>query len=90
MLDNRMLWIVLGASLLALYAAGLVLAVQGQLGHVLVRLSVIILAAHLLEIPLAFRRLRGKEASPARVMGLTFVFGLVWWLPASRGVFAVR
>jgi hypothetical protein len=90
MLDNRNFWLALCASLLAIYAAALVLLLQGQAGHVLVRLSAIILAAHLLEIPLAFNRLRERKPAPLRVVALTFVFGLAWWVPARRGVFAVR
>jgi hypothetical protein len=88
MLDNRNLWIALGAGLIAIYVAALLMLLQGQPGHVLVRLSAIILVAHLLEIPLAFNRLRERKPDPLRVIALTFVFGLVWWVPARRGVFA--
>lgn len=88
MLDNRNFWIALGAVLVAIYLAALLFLLQGQTGHVLVRLSAIILVAHLLEIPLAFHRLREKKPDPLRLVALTFVFGLVWWVPARRGVFA--
>ena len=88
MLDNKNFWLALGVGLLAIYGAGLLFLIQGQPGHVLVRLSAIILVAHVLEIPLAFARLREKKPSALRLVALTFVFGLVWWVPARRGVFA--
>jgi hypothetical protein len=48
-----------------------------------------LLAAHLLEIPLAFHMLRGRNAQAPRVIVGTLLFGLIWWVPARRGVFSV-
>ena len=88
MLDDRRFWYGLMAALLAIYAAGAVVALAGHPTHALVRLSLILLAAHVLELPLAFRALRGRPLQRARVVLATLVFGGVWWIPARRGVFA--
>ncbi len=90
MLDNRSFWIANILGLLAVYAGGLWCLAQGQTGHWLVLLSAVILVAHLLEIPLAFSRLRPLNPQPLRVMLMTLVFGLLWWVPARRGLFRVR
>ncbi|HUR40641.1 MAG TPA: hypothetical protein VM240_05680 [Verrucomicrobiae bacterium] len=90
MLDNRNFWLANMAVLLVIYAIGLALALEGQFGHVMVRLSAIILAAHLLEIPLAFRQLKDRKPNPLKAALLTFVFGLVWWVPARRGIFTAN
>ena len=90
MLANRNFWIAQMLGLSLLYTAGLVLAIQGQTGHILVKLDLVILAAHLLEIPWAFKVLKERDPQPLRVVVMTFVFGLLWWVPARRGLFAVN
>ena len=90
MLDNKNLWYLMGASLFVIYGAGLYFLLAGQPGHLFVRLSAIILVAHALEIPLALKKVRERQPSVPRVAALTLVFGLVYWVPASRGVFPVR
>ena len=89
MANNRNFWLAIMGAIVALYLAALVLAAQGALSHFVVRLAVIFIAAHLLEIPIAFRQLRGRNAAPARVILATLLFGAAWWVPARRGVFAV-
>lgn len=89
MINNRNFWFVLMAALLALYGAALLLALQGHTpAHVVVRLALIVLAVHVLEIPLAFYMLKARKPRPVRLVFATLLFGLVWWLPARRGVFA--
>lgn len=90
MLDNRNFWMAQMLGLVLLYAGGLVLVAQGQTGHLLVKLDLIILAFHLLEIPWAFKVLKDRNPQPLRVVAMTFIFGLLWWVPAQRGLFAVR
>lgn len=83
-------WIAQMCLLLALYGAALVLALLGHgLEHVVVRLSVIVLAVHLLEVPVAFFVLKGRNPQALRVIVATILFGLLWWLPAKRGVLPV-
>lgn len=90
MLNNRNFWIAQLLGLSLLYIVALVLAWQGQTSHWIVLLAVIILIAHVLEIPLAFRMLKPRNPEPLRVVVLTLIFGLLWWVPAKRGLFAVR
>lgn len=90
MLDKKSFWIAPMIGLLALYGAALALALKGDTGHPLVRIMLITLAVHVLEIPLAFARLKGRAAQPLRVIVGTQIFGLLWWLPAQRSVFALR
>jgi hypothetical protein len=89
-LDNRNFWIAQNVGLVLLYLAGLVLVIQGNTGHLLVKLDLIILVFHLLEIPWAFKVLKPLNPQPSRVIVMTLVFGLLWWVPASRRLFAVR
>ena len=68
------------------------LALQGESGHRLVRFATVMLITHTLELPLVFRQLksRGAATAPVRVVVMTILFGLTWWVPARRGVFALR
>ncbi|HUS23828.1 MAG TPA: hypothetical protein VM369_02690 [Candidatus Binatia bacterium] len=89
MTNNRGFWVVSMLALLALYAAALVLVAQGHYSHRLVLLAAIILAAHALEIPLAFHMLKARRPRALRVVFSTLLFGLVWWVPARRGIVPV-
>lgn len=89
MLNTRGFWAALMAAIVLLYAGGALLLLLGQPSHPLVRIAALVLLAHVLELPLAFRALRGREASVLRVTGATLAFGAAWWLPARRGLFAV-
>lgn len=90
MLGKKAFWIGMILVICGLYAAVLVLVLQGELPERLARLVAVVLAVHVIEIPLAFRRLRGRQAQPLRVAFATLLFGAAWWLPAQRGLFAVR
>jgi hypothetical protein len=89
MLDNKALWITHNLALIAFWLAALGLLVTGHSQHWLVLVAAVILAAHVLELPLAFMVLRGRNAAPSRVILMTLLFGFTWWLPARRGVYAV-
>jgi hypothetical protein len=89
MLDTKGLWLVQNLALVAFWLAAIGLLAAGQPHHWLVLLAAVILAAHVLELPLAFMALRGRGASPLRVILLTLAFGYTWWLPARRGVYAL-
>ena len=90
MAQDKRFWLAAMGGLLAFYAfAALQLAQHGLMQRpVLVALGLV--AAHVLELPVAFRRLRERNPEPGRVVAATLVFGLLWWIPASRGLFAVR
>lgn len=90
MLNNRNFWFAQMIVLLALYGAALLLALQGHgIEHIVVRIAVIVLAAHVLEVPIAFYVLKARKPQPLRLVVATLLFGLVWWLPARRGLLAV-
>jgi hypothetical protein len=86
MLDNRNFWLAGMIALGLLYLAAAVLVVQGQAAHVVVRLAWIILAVHVLELPIAFHQLKGRNAQLLRVVVATLLFGALWWMPARRGL----
>jgi hypothetical protein len=90
MLKQRGFWYLMMAACLLVYVAGAVLAWRGELRHPVVLLSAVLLVAHVLEIPMAFKRLSGRNPQPLRVIVATTLFGLLWWVPASRGLLAVR
>ena len=76
------------AGLVVLYAFALVLVLEGQWAHRVVRLSLMVLAVHVLELPLAFHALKGRPRQLGRVIPATLLFGALWWLPVKRGVFS--
>ena len=90
MLNQKPFWLVQMIGLSALYAYSLWLALSGQPTHMAVLVSALLLGAHVLEIPLAMRQLKAKQPSMARLIPLTILFGLIWWIPARRGVFEVK
>lgn len=90
MLNNRSFWYANIAGLGLIYLAAIVLVLQGQTSHWLVMLAAVIVIAHLLELPLAFNALKSLNPNPLRVVVMTVVVGLLWWVPAKRGLFAVR
>lgn len=90
MLNNKNFWIAQMVGLGLLYALGIFLWAQGQATHPLALLCVVIVALHVLEIPWAFKVLKARNPQPLRVLLMTLVFGLLWWVPAQRGLFAVR
>lgn len=90
MTNNKGFWIANMVGLIAFYSwAGWQLA-QGDTGHRSVLVAAVILGLHVLEIPLAFAQLKALKPAPLRVVLGTLVFGLIWWVPAKRGLFAVR
>lgn len=90
MLNQKPFWLVQMIGLSALYAYSLWLALSGQPTHMAVLVSALLLGAHVLEIPLAMSQLKAKQPSMARLIPLTILFGLIWWIPARRGVFEVK
>ncbi|MGH8461389.1 MAG: hypothetical protein ACRESS_07265 [Stenotrophobium sp.] len=87
---QRNVWLTLiaGLSLFYLYSAWL--AYGGQTQHWAIRVSLVLLAAHFLELPLALRALKARHPAMPRLLVLTVLYGLLWWVPARRGLFQVR
>jgi hypothetical protein len=90
MFNTRGFWLSQMLVLIVLYAAAIVLSLNGLTSHVVVKVAIVVLAAHVLEIPLAFYVLRGRDPQALRVIGGTLLFGLIWWIPARRGLLAVN
>lgn len=90
MLNSKGFWIAQMVGLLAFYAYAAMHLLQGDSSHRSVWVAAVILGAHVLEQPLAFMQLKGRNADPLRVIVGTLLFGLIWWVPAKRGIFAVR
>lgn len=90
MAKTRGFWLSQMLVLTVLYAAAIVLYLNGMDTHLVVRIALITLAAHLLEIPVAFYVLRDRKPQALRLIVATFFFGLLWWVPAKRGLFAVN
>jgi len=89
MLDSRLFWRANQALILAVYVAGVVLAVTGRGDHIVARTAAIVPLVHLLEIPLAMRVLKEKKPAIGRLLVGTLLFGLFWWIPARRGLVQV-
>jgi hypothetical protein len=83
MLDSMGFWLAQNCALGLFYLVA-------QTHHWVVLVAAVLLAAHVLELPLAFRVLRERQASAPRVLLLTVLFGFTWWLPARRGIYAVK
>ena len=89
MMDSKGFWIFNNVVILGFYgfAAGLLMA--GNTQHWIVLVAGIILAAHVLEIPLAMKVLKDKNASFGRLAVGTLLFGYTWWIPAKKGIYQV-
>jgi hypothetical protein len=87
MFESKAFWVTQYLVLVVFWLATLALLAAGQGSHIIVTIAEIVLAAHVLELPIAFRILKGRIVAPARVVLLTLLFGVTWWWPASRGVF---
>jgi hypothetical protein len=90
MLNNRIFWFSQMVLLLAVYLFAALKLLQGDSSHIVVLIAAILLVAHALEIPLAYLMLKGRSPSAARLLPLTLLFGLIWWIPARRGIFKVK
>ena len=89
MSDKKGFWYAQMLALLALYAGAALLALNGQGTHTVVRIALIVLGAHVLEVPLAFYMLKARKPQALRLIAATLLFGGLWWVPARRGLFAV-
>jgi len=90
MLNKPLFWISQMALLSAVYLFAAFKLLQGDSSHIMVTIAAVLLIAHALEIPLAYRVLKDRQPSAARLLPLTLLFGLIWWVPARRGIFKVK
>lgn len=86
MKSDQKVWYVLQAGLVVFW---LIVPIVGLIGYevpLLTMLALFIFVAHVLEIPLAINKLRGKDIPSGRVVLNTLIFGFTWWLPVSKGL----
>jgi hypothetical protein len=88
--NSRIFWIVQNAFLIGVYIAASWFCISGHSDSLVVWLATIILFAHVLEIPLAFRLLKDLRPAPLRTAIGTFLFGFTYWLPVKRGIYPAR
>ena len=89
-MNSKPFWIAQNLALLVLYGVASALCGSGQSDHIVVLIAAVVLVAHVLEIPVAFKILKDRNPAPLRVVLGTFLFGFTWWLPAKRGIYPVR
>lgn len=90
MTELKQFWQVLNAFLMAWYMIAAALVIEGRMDHWAVLIAGIILAAHVLEIPLAIRQLKDRNPSMGRLAFFTILFGFTWWFPARKGLYSVQ
>lgn len=92
MANNKTFWLALNTFLGLWYVAvfGYVLLLGGRWDEWVPLVTLVILAAHVLEIPLAWKMLNGRNPAPMRLIVMTTLFGLTWWIPASKGLYSAR
>ncbi|MGJ8668671.1 MAG: hypothetical protein ACSHXK_04195 [Oceanococcus sp.] len=91
MTQSKGFWLFNNIGLMVFYIAVSIFAFNtgADMSHPAVMVAVLILAAHVLEIPLAFKVLAPQQPSALRVVLGTTLFGFTWWLPAKRGIYSV-
>ncbi|MDT0618953.1 hypothetical protein RM531_10745 [Salinisphaera sp. P385] len=87
MIDNRRFWLVGNLVTLLLHAAGLWLYVTDGFNSPVAQLWAVIIAIHILEIPLAFLAVAERRIPWGLTVINTLIFGFTWWVPTRRGVF---
>ncbi len=89
MTEKKGFWIAQNVLLLAVYACGAAMLLEGRADSIMVWISAIILVAHVLEIPVAMHVLKDRNPAPGRLLLGTLLFGFTWWLPAKKGIYEV-
>jgi hypothetical protein len=87
MLHSRSFWLAQGAAIVLFHLLALVLLLTGNSDHPLVLIWGIVLVIHVTELVAAFIALKGLNVPPLTVIAKTLIFGFIWWLPRSRGVY---
>ncbi|ORE86012.1 hypothetical protein ATO7_11983 [Oceanococcus atlanticus] len=92
MANNKNFWLTLNVFLGLWYVAvfAYVLFMGGAWNEWVPMVTLVILAAHVLEIPLAMKMLASRNPALGRLIVMTTLFGLTWWIPASKGIYPAR
>lgn len=88
MLERREFWLTINAFTLAIHLAGAGLLLTGSsLGHPLVLVWLVLVALHVLEIPVSLKAVGPRPINVLVILGNTLLFGFTWWLPVRMGVY---
>jgi hypothetical protein len=82
---KQQFWFALQAGLVGFWVAVPVLELTGNSWPFVLPLAGLVLLAHVLEIPLAMRKLKALDLPVGTIAIKTLVFGFTWWLPLSKG-----
>lgn len=85
--DSRGFWRLCNALLILLHVAGVYAGLRYGTSAPATVLWLIVIAIHVLELPMAFIFLRARPVAPARVIIATLLFGFTWWIPTRRGIY---
>lgn len=87
MVDNKTFWLAANVLTVLLHIIGIgCYLVQGVENPIAV-LWLIVVAIHVLELPMAFVAVKDRDIAIGGVVVMTIVFGFTWWVPARRGVY---
>lgn len=89
MLDSKAFWMAQGIAMVVFHVVGIGTAIASDAGlsHPLALIWLLVLGAHTGECLLAHNALKDKHVALSTLITKTLVFGFIWWLPRSRGVF---
>ena len=87
MLERKEFWLGACALIGFVYIIGAALVLTVGSHNVFTRLALVMLVVHVLELPLAFKRLAPLKIPRERLVPLTLLFGAAWWLPTQKGIF---
>jgi hypothetical protein len=81
MFENQVLWRFLQASVLTAWIVLLLLMASGQGSHWLPLVALALLAAHVMELPMALPLRKHYPIALPVLVAMTVIFGFTWWLP---------
>lgn len=87
MTATRAFWRTLNFLLAVFFALALAQGIARGLEAPLVVAAVLVLLAHVLELPAAFRAVADRDRSEWVTMVMTLLFGFTWWVPVRRGIY---
>lgn len=85
--DSRGFWRLCNALLIVLHIVGVYAWLRYGTAAPAAVLWLVVVAIHVLELPMAFVFLRERTISPVTTVIATLLFGFTWWVPTRRGVY---
>ena len=88
MFKNKTFWLLHNVVAIVFWLTALAFIASGQTERRLVLVAAIIFGLHVLELPVAFRVLRGRNLSSLKIFTMTMLFGYTWWVPVRVGAYS--